>query len=380
MNDQIKMPASLSLVMIVRDEAKNIKQLLSGLAPISDEVIVVDTGSTDDTVTLATGEGALVFNFPWCDDFAAARNFGLVKASKSWILAIDADERIAPADFPVIKSAIQTGTPKGFFFTQRNYTNLTNHPEWRPNNQLHPELEEGTQGFIEAHQIRLFPNLPELRYEGCIHETVHGFCKAAIKKEHLEVTIHHFGHIQSGAAANRRNDLYRRLTREKLRQNPNDGEARYQMAIRHIEEGFPDQGRALLESFAAESSVDHPSTTRAIIALGRILLGEGKVEAALEKFELAVQQKPEWLLCWMDTISALVNSGRWSDAAKFLAGARMIFPNEALLLRFECRLLIATGSYLQAAEKADQLARQYPHWPGARELAQKCRKIVEKDQ
>jgi len=373
-----KIPPSISLVVIVRDEARNISQLLDDLAPLVEEAVVVDTGSTDDTADQATDRGAKVVHFKWCDDFAAARNFGIAAATCGWILTIDADERIAGSDFSVVKQAIKDGTPKSYFFTQRNYSDLLTHPEWRPSNGKYPEQEGDLGGFIEAHQIRLFPNLEELRYHGCIHETIRGCSRAGVEKDHLEVTVHHFGHMQTGVVAARRNNLYSRLTREKLRRNPDDGDACFQMATRHMEEGHNDLALPLLEKLVANGAADHPATTRGNIALGRLLSDSGYHAAAFEQFELAVQQKPEWLLCWMEVLSLLVQESRWTETAKYLTGARMLFPDEALLLKFECRLLIATGDFLAAANKANTLAEQYPNWPGAERLAVLCRELVEK--
>lgn len=370
---------SISLVLIVRDEAQNLSQLLPELSPLFQEIIVVDTGSSDGTVSMAEAAGAKVIDFQWCDDFSEVRNFGIEAASCDWVLTVDADERIAASDFSIINQAVASGDSKGFFFTQRNYTNLVNHPEWRPVDGKYPEQEESMPGFIEAHQVRLFPNLPELRYHGCIHETVRGFRQARVEKEHLPATIHHYGHMQTGDPAARRNDLYSRLTREKLRQNPTDSDALYQMAIRYIEEGHPDQGRPFLEQLVASGEADHPAVARGNIALGRLLQGTGESEAALVKLELAVQQQPQWLLCWMETLSALVNAGRWSEVAKYLAGARMIFPDEILLLQFECRLLMATGAYGLAEEKANILVQHFPHWSSAEKLATLCHELIKKE-
>ena len=378
MNCEMELSPTISLVMIVRDEAHNIKQLLQDMAPVFDEAVVVDTGSTDDTVALAQAAGAKVVHFHWCDDFASARNFGIAAADCHWILTMDADERMADQDFSILKQAVASGVPKGYLFTQRNYTDLFSHPEWRSVDGKYPKQESGMHGFIEAHQIRLFPNLPELRYQGCIHETIGGCTRSAVEKEYLQVTIHHFGHLQTGDAAKRRTDLYSRLTREKFRQNPQDSDACFQMATRYMEEGRIDQAQKLLEQLVVEGKADHPATTRGNLALGRILQQKGEPSDAIKIFELAVQQKPEWLTCWTQVISALVETGRWGEVSRYLTAAKAIFQDDPLLWRFECRLLVATGEYRVAAEKAEKLIVLYPDWQGAHSLASICRKLAQK--
>jgi glycosyltransferase involved in cell wall biosynthesis len=86
----------LSAALIVRDEATMLGDCLRSLRGLVDEILVVDTGSTDGTPDLAAGLGARIVTFPWQGDFAAARNEALARARGRWILYIDADERIGP--------------------------------------------------------------------------------------------------------------------------------------------------------------------------------------------------------------------------------------------------------------------------------------------
>src|SRR5215218_912766 len=89
----------LALVMIARDEAPRIARALDSARPHVDRMIVLDTGSTDATVEIARGCGAVVHAFAWCDDFAAARNAALAHSDADWNLVLDADEWIeASAD------------------------------------------------------------------------------------------------------------------------------------------------------------------------------------------------------------------------------------------------------------------------------------------
>lgn len=84
----------ISLCMIVKNEADNLARCLTSVRGAADELIIVDTGSTDDTIAIARSFGAAVISFPWTGDFAAARNAGLEKARGTWILVLDADEEL----------------------------------------------------------------------------------------------------------------------------------------------------------------------------------------------------------------------------------------------------------------------------------------------
>lgn len=82
----------LSACVIVKDEAMNLPRWLSCMSRVADEMIVVDTGSVDDTVQMAEEAGAKVYPFAWCNDFAAAKNYAIEQANGDWILFLDADE------------------------------------------------------------------------------------------------------------------------------------------------------------------------------------------------------------------------------------------------------------------------------------------------
>src|SRR2546430_1929302 len=85
------MSQRVSLSMIVKNEAHRLGKCLGSVAVLVDEIIIVDTGSTDGTQELAAKYGAKVIDFPWRDDFAAARNMGLDHATGEWIFWLDAD-------------------------------------------------------------------------------------------------------------------------------------------------------------------------------------------------------------------------------------------------------------------------------------------------
>ncbi|MBW7456841.1 glycosyltransferase [Paenibacillus sepulcri] len=94
---------TISLCMIVRNEEKILERCLSGVKDIADEIIIVDTGSTDKTKEIAAAWGAKVYDFEWIDDFAAARNYSFSKAACEYILWLDADDYIEEKDRTLLK-------------------------------------------------------------------------------------------------------------------------------------------------------------------------------------------------------------------------------------------------------------------------------------
>src|SRR6478672_12409366 len=89
---------TVSLVMIVRNEERNLADCLAPVASLFDEIVIVDTGSVDDTRRIAGRFTPHVFEFPWCDDFSAARNEALRHATGDWLFWLDADDRVSPAN------------------------------------------------------------------------------------------------------------------------------------------------------------------------------------------------------------------------------------------------------------------------------------------
>jgi cellulose synthase/poly-beta-1,6-N-acetylglucosamine synthase-like glycosyltransferase len=88
----------LSVCMIVKNEQRFLGQCLASVKDIADELIVIDTGSTDRTIEIAREHGAQVGHFEWCNDFAAARNASIAPATGDWILFLDGDEELSPAE------------------------------------------------------------------------------------------------------------------------------------------------------------------------------------------------------------------------------------------------------------------------------------------
>lgn len=139
----------MSATLIVRDEAGFIDDCLASLVGNVDEIIVVDTGSRDDTVARAVRYPVSLHSFAWCDDFSAARNFAIEQARGDWILYIDADERLQVPD------AAEWARVLG------DESKLA----WR----LLLSLREG---WTPCPELRLFRNHPLIRFRGVIHESV----------------------------------------------------------------------------------------------------------------------------------------------------------------------------------------------------------------
>ena len=162
--------------MIVKNEARLLPACLASISGLVDEIIVVDTGSTDQTREIAIAAGAKLYEYPWHGDFAAARNQALERASGDWILYIDADERVRSPDRPALLKALRRGDVAGYTV------------------RFHPR-----PGFTAYPEYRIFRNDPRIRFEGVIHESHLAGLRAVATADGLtilpcDVTMDHVGY------------------------------------------------------------------------------------------------------------------------------------------------------------------------------------------
>ena len=149
-----RMPDALSLCMIVKNEERNLGRCLDSVRELAGELIVVDTGSTDATAHIAAGYGAKVIPFDFTIvDFAAARNHAIAHASGRWILMLDADETLDEASVPTVERLIALNENAGYFLERHNHSS-------------------DSESDFTDHVVRLFPNRPNHRYRGRVHETI----------------------------------------------------------------------------------------------------------------------------------------------------------------------------------------------------------------
>jgi len=161
--------------MIVKNEAANLQNCLQSVQPVADEIIVVDTGSEDDSVALAKQFGAQVVIADWRNDFSYARNISLEHATGSWILWLDADDRIPHSSVAGIQALKQQKPDKVVGMIVRNQ---------KPNGT-------GTE-FIQA---RMFPNDPRIRFERPIHEQIMpSAAQAGYRMIPTDIVIEHHGY------------------------------------------------------------------------------------------------------------------------------------------------------------------------------------------
>lgn len=213
---------TISLCMIVKDEEQMLPACLESVQGAVDEIIVVDTGSTDSTVHIAERYGASVVHFKWCDDFAAARNAGLEAASGNWILFLDADERIDEQGARELPIWAQQNGAQGYFLQIHNYTG------------------NGSQGVTINPVLRMFRHRPEYRFEGRIHEQIAESIVSNCEDAHFHMTdviIHHYGYSEKIVSAKNKVNRNMQLLQQMIKEDPVNPFHNYNLGVEHLRMG-----------------------------------------------------------------------------------------------------------------------------------------------
>lgn len=241
---------TISLCMIMKDEAKHLPRCLRSVAGLVDETIIVDTGSRDDSVKIAESYGARVLHDPWQDDFARPRNIGIEKARGQWILVIDPDEMISREHHIDIKWLTRAEKIVAFWLTTQNYGPYCHQPNFhfitggKDPMGLYP-------GFIPSTKTRFFKNGLGIRFEGCWHELVDWYLfRKKLPTAQAQIPIHHWVHEILQATPVEKKTFYLKLGEKKVREWPKHGQARWELAVAEELNGL--RGRAshsLAEAF-----------------------------------------------------------------------------------------------------------------------------------
>lgn len=193
----------LSVCFIVKNEKKNLPRALASVKGVADEIIVVDTGSTDATIDIAKEAGAKVFEHEWSDDFSEARNFALDQATGDWVLQLDADEELETPNADHVRGLLSSNE---FDAYDCQIVNMGN--------------EENLGGAISHRYPRLFRRRA-YRYKGAIHETPQRIGRGSGPRPWAELHILHWGYMDGEARPERvrRNG---RLLKNAIKKNPDD--------------------------------------------------------------------------------------------------------------------------------------------------------------
>lgn len=243
----------LSLCMIVRDSSRTLDACLASIAPWVDEIIVVDTGSLDNTREIAERYAAQVFEFPWCDDFAAARNESLRHAAGDWLFWMDSDDTISPENGERLRALAHRPlieAPTAYVM------------------QVHCPGPTGTTDCTIVDHVKMFGNDPRLRFDGRIHEQI----LPAIRHvggtvEWTDIYVSHSGSEHSPNARLQKQQRDLRLLEMELGERPDHPFVLFNLGMTYADMEETEQAAAYLEKCLLVSTPDESHVRKAYALL-----------------------------------------------------------------------------------------------------------------
>lgn len=267
----------ISLCMIVKNEESNLARCLKSVNGCVDEIIIVDTGSNDNTVAIVEEFNAKIFYYQWDDDFAAARNFSLSKATGDWVLYLDADEELEPHCCDRLKNLENLPGIEGYIF-QINNVSDTNDP-------------------LRHINLRMFRNRQEYRFEGKLHEqimnviTSHNYGTVV----NSGINIFHYGYLSSEFIAKDKAQRNYRINKKLVDSEPNNPFYLYTLGGTCINlkdyAGAADCYQRALDNVSPKAMY----TPSIYVSYISCLLTMGRLREAMEKIEECKNLFPEYV-------------------------------------------------------------------------------------
>jgi tetratricopeptide (TPR) repeat protein len=320
--------------MIVKDEEKFVGKCILSVKPFVDEIVVADTGSKDNTQAIALALGAKVFQYRWGDDFSQARNFSLEKATKDWILVLDADENLSQGDLARIKSLLSSGEGDAFSFIQRNYykdkekgaLDISSLNDTYPESKPYP-------GWFPSELVRLFRNHKGYLFSGRVHEVIEPIIlERQGKILPTKIPIHHFKAEKPKAAEEAKDRLYLELGLRQIDQEPAEPKPYYEVGLSYLSRrdyqnaiSYLERGLEIIGS-SKKPGLHRNTLTYLILALARAYCESKEYEKAAVFLEKALRDHPHQELYFFQGL-ALTNLGRYAEAVNSYSKSLLLEPN-----------------------------------------------------
>jgi tetratricopeptide (TPR) repeat protein len=301
----------LSLCMIVKDEEKMLPRCLAAVAPAVDEIIVVDTGSSDRTIEIARDHGASVIETEWTGSFSDARNVSFEAATGDWIIYLDADEVLVADDVERLKSVTGRTWREAFYLVETSYTG---------------ELGDGAA--ITNNALRVFRNRPDYRFTGRLHEQIaHNLpLYAAGRIEQTSVRIEHYGYLGAVRDAKEKSRRNLDLLKAQQAESPSDAFLHFNLGTEYSVIGDYssaltelEQAWSLVQSQGQEDCEYVPTLLQRLVTAlrhcGRLSEAIARANQALERFPAftdmvfaqglaaaSLNRQDEAIACWQRCI------------------------------------------------------------------------------
>ncbi|MFC1540501.1 glycosyltransferase [Candidatus Margulisiibacteriota bacterium] len=291
----------LSVCMIVKNEARNLEQTLPQLVKHA-EVIVVDTGSTDETVKVARELGARIASFAWINDFAAARNYSLTLATQPWIAWLDADEYVKEEDVKELVDQLKAAPEN----VSAHQLVLTESPYGK------------TERGISYARVKIFRNHQGIHFDRPINEQVVDKQGQLVAGDVLPIVLYHWGKHLDDARMEEKKQRYHKLYQSFLDKSPSDPYVNFLLGDLLRSEKRPEEACRAYTITIDNAGNDKKIRTDAIIRKAEVELAMGKHKDAFLTAKQVVDSDPDNMGARNIVATLLVGVGQADMAVKIL--------------------------------------------------------------
>ena len=338
----------LSICMMVKNEEMNLNRCLSSLKPLLDQVdselIIVDTGSEDNTVKIASEYTGKIYHHPWNNNFAEMRNISISYATGKWVLIIDADEELEKPE-EIVKFLNKPHNPK----VTCGAIKLIN-------------VRRNQKGRVATELLsqRLFLNDGNFRYEGVVHNVA---ITSGLTEE-IDSILYHYGYNADD------NELMEKkfirtstLLIEELKKNPDNIYYIYQLSVTYHMHG--DHNKSLFEINKAYDKIKHSNKllkqhSYVIVQLIKSLIMNAYYEEAIKISDVGLKIEPENFDIYFYKANALFMDGNNQEGIKaYEAYFKLKDRFQELEIRRDLRVQLATNNEESVVEALNNLAVVY---------------------
>ncbi|WP_009547461.1 glycosyltransferase [Crocosphaera subtropica] len=344
----------LSLCMIVKNEEATLSKCLESVQDVVDEIVVMDTGSTDKTVEIAQKFGANIPTFEWGNDFAEARNEALKYVTGDWVLILDADEVLNKKVAPQIKEAIDKD--------ENLVVNLVRH-------------EIGSSQSPYSLVSRLFRKHPEVSFSRPYHAIIDDSVSELIKKEsHWKIvdlpaiTVFHYGYTPGAIASLDKYNRAQQAMEKFIKEHPNDPYTCSKLGALYAQIGKEKQAIKLFKQGLKSNKADTHVLYELHYHLGNLLSKQEETEKAIKHFQKAIDQPimPPLKLGAYNNIGVVLQSmGDYKNAAQAYETTLKIDPSFITGYYNFAMTLSAMGKLADAVAIYEKLISLSPNYAAA---------------
>lgn len=286
--------------MIVKNEELYLERCLTSVREVTDDIVIVDTGSQDRTLEIANQYSARIQHIEWPNDFAKARNVSLDMVKTPWTLVMDADEELVADDVSTLQTAITTPIADAY-------------------NLRIVSLANKVENLSESYVTRLFRTHPAVRFSGIIHEQIFPALAARqMKLMPLDVRLLHYGYMDGVSNDRQKGERNRDLLRAALHHDPNDTYMQWQLAQTLLNLGQYEEASTLCRKTLGLLQPDNPFIPLVYVTYAKALHVNSQSKRALRILQEAINQFPTYTdLHYLSGI-LLMSLGRFETAIRSL--------------------------------------------------------------